>query len=95
MELRCLDDEFVVAIVKCGGRLLIVVQYDNYIVIVSVDSHPQWRKMVWNEDSTCLAVVTRYVLCACVCVCCVRVCCVRACVCVVCVHVCCVRACCM
>ena len=70
MELRCLDDDFAIAMVKCGGRPLYNnTCSDDHTVIVSVDSHPQWRKMAWNEESTCLAVVNRCCLSVCVCVC--------------------------
>ncbi|XP_065910966.1 NBAS subunit of NRZ tethering complex-like isoform X2 [Dysidea avara] len=41
VELRCLDDDFVIAIAKCA---------------VTVDAHPQWRKIVWSDDNSCLAV---------------------------------------
>ena len=27
---------------------------------VTADAHPQWRKIVWSDDNSCLAVANRY-----------------------------------
>jgi len=31
---------------------------------VTADVHPQWRKIVWSDDSSCFAVANRYCMCA-------------------------------